>query len=185
MIPFVILTIEDPDDRFFMESLYITYNRLIYSEIGKIVNNRWDIEDTQQAVLVKLIDKIPLLKSFDRSQLVNYIIVTSRNTALNFVRDQKRATGFSFDEGIDSLGESYPSETSELDHLLLKERLEDVAQAWQVLDPRSRRLLELKYILDRPNEEIAREFGVGTNSVRMLLTRARDKLKRNLKTTAE
>lgn len=176
MISFVVAAIEDIDDRDFMESLYRSYKRLMYSEIHKIVWDPWDIEDVLQSALIRLIDKIPLLRSLGRDQLVNYIISTSRNTALNYVRDKKRVTQFSFDETIDSLDASRPSDTA-LERLELIEIMQAVGEAWKKLDEKYKRVLEMKYILEKSNEEIAAEFDIGVNSVRMLLTRARNRLK--------
>ena len=173
MIPLIISTIETPDDRDFMEALYNNYNRLMYKEIRKYIKNDCDVEDILQSVLVKLIDKIQRLRSFDRDQRVNYIIVACRNTALNHLRDSNRASQFTFDEEIDWLDEKYISVDERLERL---ERMEDVGRAWRTLDERNRCLLEMKYILEMSNEEIAREVGVSTNSVRMLLTRARNRL---------
>ena len=62
----------------------------------------------------------------------------------------------------------------------LIEMMQAVNEAWASLDEKYRRILEMKYILERSNEEIAKEFGVGSNSVRMLLTRARNKLKEKM-----
>ena len=176
MIPFIVAAIEDIDDRDFMESLYYTYKRLMYSEIRKIVRDTWDVEDILQNSLLRLITKIPLLRTLGRDQLVNYIISTARNTALNFVRDEKRATQFAFDETIDSLDASRPSDTA-LERLELIEMMQVVGDAWSQLDEKHKRVLELKYILEQSNEEIAKEFDIGANSVRMLLTRARNRLK--------
>ena len=64
MIPIIILTIENEDDRAFMEGLYLSYNRLMRSEIHKILKDSWATEDVEQNVLEKLIDKIPLLKTY-------------------------------------------------------------------------------------------------------------------------
>ena len=58
MIPFCILVIEDNDDREFMASLFVQYQRLLYKEIYAILKNPWNTEDIMQATLVKLIDKI-------------------------------------------------------------------------------------------------------------------------------
>ena len=44
-------------------------NRLMYSEIKKIVSGHEAIEDILQSTLVKLIDKLPLLKQMDRVRL--------------------------------------------------------------------------------------------------------------------
>ena len=71
MIPIIILTIQDPDEREYMTGLYIKYNRLMYSEIHKIIHDPWDVEDVLQISLVKLIDKISLLRAFERNRLVN------------------------------------------------------------------------------------------------------------------
>ena len=73
MIPYCILVIEDDDDRAFMEQLFVDYHRLMYHEIFKLVHNQWAAEDVMQSTLVRLIDKIPELRSKDRNHLVNYI----------------------------------------------------------------------------------------------------------------
>ena len=59
MISFIVSAIEDMDDRDFMESLYYSYKRLMYSEIRKIVHDTWDVEDVLQNTLIRLIKKIP------------------------------------------------------------------------------------------------------------------------------
>ena len=176
MLPCVFVTIEDMDDRDFMESLYYSYNRLMYSEIRKILQDKWDTEDVLQDTLIRLIAKVPLLRTLGRNQLVNYIISTARNTARNYIRDNKRVTQFAFDESIDSLDESKPSDRA-LERLELVEMMQAVGEAWTQLDEKYKQALEMKYILEKSNEEIADAFGIGINSVRMLLTRARNQLK--------
>lgn len=174
MIPFVILAIESPQDRSFMESLYLQYNRLILSEVRKILKNEWDAEDVMQLVMLRLIRHIPQLQVMDRDHAVNYIIVTARHTAYNYLRDSKHIVELPFDETIDTVDETLVSND---ERLITLEMIENADVAWRSLDDRSRRLLEMKYILDLSNEEIAQEIDVGANSVRMLLTRARGKLK--------
>lgn len=174
MIPFIIQAVESPQDRDFMEALYLQYNRLIYSEVWKILKNDWDTEDVIQQVLIRLINNIPKLQTLDRSHTINYIIVTARHTSYNFLRDNKHIVEFPFDETFDVVDETLVSAD---ERLIVLEESEYTDTAWQSLDERSRRLLEMKYILEMPNEEIAQEIGVSANSVRMLLTRARDRLK--------
>lgn len=55
-----------------METLFLEYQRLMYSEINKILQNAWDTEDVMQATLVKLIDKIPELRK-KREEKVNQL----------------------------------------------------------------------------------------------------------------
>lgn len=70
MIPYIILTIENDDDREFMADLYRTYHRLLYKEIYEIVQDSWNTEDLMQSLLEKLIDHIDQLRSFDTRQLI-------------------------------------------------------------------------------------------------------------------
>ena len=56
-----------------METLFLEYQRLMYSEINKILQNAWDTEDVMQATLVKLIDKIPELRRKEKKKLINYV----------------------------------------------------------------------------------------------------------------
>lgn len=182
MIPFVILAIENPDDREFMENLYLSYNRLMYSEIQKIAKDRWATDDILQSVIVKLIDndKISLLRTLSKAKLVNYLITASKNTAYNYLRDQKRIAEFSFDDDIDS---STYMDCGLEERLLLDDLTDRVNAAWKSLDDRSKRVLEMKYILEKTNKEIAKELGIQPDSVRMAITRARKNLKLELKET--
>lgn len=174
MIPIMIVTIENSDDRDFMEEVYLSYKRLMFSEIVKITNDRWAAEDVLQSVVVKLIDKLPLLQTLSKPKLINYIISASRNTAFNHLRSLKRAAEVSYDDEFDNMRNQAPS----IDEgLMLSEMLDNIGSAWEKLDERSRRILEMKYVLEKANEDIAKELEIKPSSVRMLLTRARNALK--------
>ena len=172
MIPACILAIEDDSDRIFIESLYYQYNRLMYHEIFKITKDIDAIEDILQTTLVKLIDKIQKLRALDRNRLVNYIITSSKNSALNYLRDKNRHSKLSFDECIDHPDSEYDRYITE-DHIIQFEEWALLRHAWPNLDERSRCLLEGRYLLDKTNEELAQELHVKPDSIRMALTRAR------------
>lgn len=172
MIPYAILAIEDESDREYMTSLYIEYHRLMYSEIKKLLSDKEAIEDVLQSTLVKLIDKISLLRRFDRTHLVNYIIVSCRNTARNELRYRSRHPAFSFDETFD--GSEPDSAFAPIEEQILHtDSLARLAQVWDKLDERSRYLLEARYILEKTDADIAADLGIQAKSVRMALTRAR------------
>lgn len=86
MIPYYILAIEDETDRAYMTALFFQYQKLMYSTIQKVTNDHWLIDDIFQTSFEHLIGKIDLLKDLDRNRLVNYLIVTCRNTAYNMCR---------------------------------------------------------------------------------------------------
>lgn len=174
MIPLIITSIEDDDDRRFMEDLYLSYNRLMFSTISKIISDEWAVEDILQTVLEKLIGKLQLLRTFSKPKLINYISKTSRNTTLNYLRSQsRRSNEISYDDEIEDASLTSPGVE---DLLLMSEMIGNAHAAFEKLDDRNKRLLELKYFLEKTNEEIADELRVKPSSVRMMLTRARKAL---------
>ena len=80
MIPTFILVIEDLDDREFMSQLFLDFHRLMCHEARKIAKNDWIAEDIVQDTLLKLIDKVSLLRTLPQRKLVNYIISAIKNT---------------------------------------------------------------------------------------------------------
>ena len=65
--------------------------------------------------------------------------------------------------------------------LLFRELIDGVNDAWQTLDGHSKRILELKYVLEKSDSELAEELDIKVGSVRMTLTRARNALKMKMK----
>lgn len=146
MIPYCILVIEDDDDRAFMEQLFVDYHRLMYHEIFKLVHNQWAAEDVMQSTLVRLIDKIPELRSKDRNHLVNYIITASKNQSRNYLRDSGRHSTSDLQEFMEYEDPDMDGGAIEL-QIIKKEDLEELAHIWTQLDDRTRYLLEGHYIL--------------------------------------
>ena len=69
--------------------------------------------------------------------------------------------------------------------LLSLEREQDFYTAMDRLEEGPRQLLILRYVLEARDEEIAERLGVQKDSVRMLLTRARRKLREELRKLEE
>lgn len=172
MIPYCILAIEDESDREYMTALFVQYEKLMYSTIGKITTNYSDTEDVLQSTLEKLIDKISLLKTLDRNHLVNYIISACKNTAYNELRYQSRHGALSFDDCLDSADVENDGHIMEA-RLVREDELGCLARIWPELDERSQYVLEAYYILEKKAEKIAQDLDIKPESVRMALTRAR------------
>ena len=133
MIPFYILAIEDETDRAYMTALCFQYQKLMYSRIQKVTNDHWLIDDIFQTSFEHLIGKIDLLKDLDRNRLVNYLIVTCRNTAYNMCRSYSAH----ITEDLDEYASILPDETqpSHLDdYLIQKDRLSSLKSIWPKLD---------------------------------------------------
>lgn len=175
MLPLALSAIIDPDDRSFMESLYIDYSRLMYSEIYKIIGEDQTAEDILQESLIKLADKVSLLSTLDRPRRINYIITTVRNMSRNYLRKQSGISICSLDDENSNIAATISDESNVEDIIILYYEKCNFEKAWAKLDETSRTLLEGKYILEKDNTELGKILGVKPSSIRMMLTRARRK----------
>ena len=89
MISFICTTVENPNDREFMLWLYQEFKKLMFATVRQYVSNPSDCEDIIQDCLVKLIEKIPVLREKKRCIVCSYVVYTVRNTSINYLRRQK------------------------------------------------------------------------------------------------
>ena len=173
MIPVIILAIENDDERKFMTALYMQYHALMYKIIFDIVKSPWDTEDILQEVLVKLIDKIPTLRDMEKQNRINYVAVSCKNTAYNFLRDKKPETLLGEDD------DSFPDDGLPLDDYFIRgEDLARLAAVWQTLDEKTKYLLNGKHVLKKSAKELAEDLKMPPDNVRMALVRAKRKARK-------
>lgn len=177
MIPIVILSIEDDNDRSFMTEFYLRYERLMYSEIRKIVKDQCDPEDVLQTSLIKLIEKVKLLRSLDERPRVNYLITTVKHTAITEMQRLTKRTIHSLDDVEWYEREGLHTDESVDDLVERRESVSRMEEVWLLLDDKSRYLLSAKYFLGLEQDEIADELNIKPDSVRMEMSRARKKVR--------
>ena len=172
MMPAVILAIQDENDRAYMEWIFETYQRLMYYYIMELLHDPWGADDVMQECIVKLIDKIDVLQKLSESKRRNYIITTAKNTAITHLRREAVKQGIPYDDWAEALVGTGPEDDPEA-LILHQAEIEALQFIWEKLDERTQYLLSSRYILEQSFEEMAKELGVSTGSVRMLLTRAK------------
>lgn len=182
MMPSVISMMVDEDDRDFMSHLFSQYRYIMFSEICKLISDTWEAEDILQNALIKLSDKVSLLRELDERRRINYIITTVRNLTKNHIRDKQKVNICSLDDEYLNLSEIISDGTTIEHSLILKEQLKDLSSVWNLLDETSQCLLEGKYILKKSDEDLGRSLGINPSSVRMMLTRSRRKALEMMKT---
>ena len=171
-IPASILAIENESDRDFMENIFFSYQRLIYHEIGSILNDPWSKDDIFQTVIVQLINNIDTLRPMPGKVLTSYIATSARNAALTHIRNISRRK--------EVLADEFDNNYVDADHdtdpefiLLKSEEINSFAKVWDELDDKTKFLLSSRYILEKSYAEIASDLNVKPESARMALTRAR------------
>lgn len=176
----MIQTIADETDRAFMERLYSAYRAPMYRKALSIVRNHHDAEDAVEAAVLRLIDKIELLRGCGRVSLRSYVLSAAKNAAIDLLRRSNRAPMYTFDDAEARMN-AIPDRIEADDELLRAADVAAMADALSRLPDRERELLRMKYYEELDDAEIGRILGLGRDSVRPCLTRARRRLRAVLK----
>ncbi len=169
--PFVLLMIENEDDRQFLERAYIQYHRLMYAQALEITRSSEAAEDAVSESLIALINKISLLRTLDCNKLRSYFVITVRHTAISMLNRRKRER-IAPDADLEEIAGTVRTD----ERLLARAGVEAIKNAIRALPEREKDIMLMKFFREMSDEEIAGETGLKPVSVRVHLSRARKHL---------
>lgn len=160
------------DDQQYMEGLYHRFKRLMFATAGRYAADPADREDLVQSALVRLVNKLPTLRSLEEGAQASYIVFTVRSVAIDALRKTGRQLRGVSLEGEEAL--QVPDAAPTMDeYLMARERSDRLRTIWPRLGEEDRLLLEGKYLRGCSDRELAQLLGCRVDSIRMKLTRAR------------
>jgi RNA polymerase sigma-70 factor (ECF subfamily) len=175
LIPIVISSIQDDDDRDFFTQLYIKNHAVMHRVALRCAQSSFEADDIVSDALIALIRKAPLLRSMDPPALRAYVFTTVRNCGARYARKRKSAHELPLEnivEGpFDADGESDP-----LEAVLRQCTIDEIRRAVKKLNETDQVTLIMKYYLHWDDAGIAEELGLKPASVRSRLLRARQHL---------
>ena len=179
MLPILIMTIDDEDDRDFITRLFLQNERAMYSMAMKIVREYHAACDMVSQGCLKMIEKIDYLRKIDLKKRTPYILSIVKNESLMYLRKRRSEHVWLTDDErtLDSANASDDLETM----FFLEVDIEILRKGIRRLKPRYRDLLEMKYFNEMNDEEISRQMGIAKDSVRQYLTIARRALKSEIR----
>lgn len=187
MIIMMIMTaLVNDDDKDFMVDLYRNYYGLVRKTVYNITHDTNVVEDLIDDTFLKLIGKIPLLRTLACCKTAAYVVYTSRNVAINFIKHrdvEKKHTYYGEDT---DLAETVIDLNFGVEGMIIRqEEAMEMNEAILSLPEKEKDLLYFKYVLEMNNEELAEVLGIKSGSVRQYLTRARRKAQKLFKKEVE
>ncbi|HET9437602.1 MAG TPA: sigma-70 family RNA polymerase sigma factor, partial [Gaiellaceae bacterium] len=164
-------------DRTAWEDVYALYGERLYKFAYHLAGNPHDAADLVQETFVRV---LPKLESLDPAtlDLGAYLFATQRNLFLKQVERAKRQ------QPVDEIPEPdgpRPIEDDPQRSTLLADQQERVRRANAALAPRQRLVLALRELEDRSYAEIGELVGLKENAVAQLISRARLRLREELR----
>ena len=178
-----LITLASCGDQQAYTTLVRRFEPQVHAVCLKMVHNQETARDLTQETFVKAFGA---LDSFDRSfTFSTWLYKIARNTCIDHFRRQKLET-YSLDAPLmtkeGEMQRDFPSPINSPErHLILKERGRMISEAIESLPDKYREVIQLRHKEELPYEEIAGILMVPLGTVKARLFRARELLKKRLK----
>ena len=164
------------EEQAFLDGVYSRMKPLLHRLILSLGASEHEAEDILQEAFLRLWQKVETLRDLPEKRCFNYVYTTVRNTALSYLSRKPRQGAQPLDENLPAPGGKGPEE-----YYLSLEKEQTFRRAMEKLDETSRQILLMRYVLEEDDKQIALRFGVKPDSVRMMASRARARLKTEMK----
>lgn len=166
--------------------LYDAYEQRIYTFCVRLVGNEQDAQDATQEAFLKVLQRLPKLQDRELN-FGAYLFTAARNASYDVIGRRKKA------EAVDEIpeagarpvyGDGAPLEADPERAAMLGSLQESVRAANGVLPERQREVLALRELEELSYDEIAEIMDMNRNSVAQLISRARIRLRDELRGSA-
>lgn len=173
----LLLIFDTPEESNKFLKLYNAYGKTVYYTIKRYIIDEFLIEDISQNIFIRLAGHLDKIDPDQSVQARNYIITATRNYCKNYLRDNNKILEESLDTNLHVNTES----DEVLDKIIHNEDISSIAQAVSELNDIYKSVLELKYINEFSNDEIAEFLNIKKKTVAERLYRANIMLRNKLK----
>lgn len=161
MISFLIL-IEDQADRAKFVRLYDAYNKMVFYTAFRIIGSHAIAEEAAQEVWIGAARNIGRISGLPGKEAKAYLITAAKNAAFNALEKEKKYTAWEEDD-FGSVGNRPGLYESEGGSASLE--YEYLVNIVMNLPVKYSRTLELKFVLEWKNKEIAEYLGISQSTV--------------------
>lgn len=159
--------IENSEGRWLFERLYRDYKRIMLSAARQIVKNKADAEDAVHQAFMYIAGNMNKVGKIEGGKRKAFLLLITEHKALDIVRQNSRVIPMEDPENLPGLPVSMPPDNS-------------LAAALAGLNTRYRETIILRYAYGYSTREIAKMYGISTESVQRLLSRAKTALRKKL-----
>ncbi|MEA4933567.1 MAG: sigma-70 family RNA polymerase sigma factor [Lawsonibacter sp.] len=178
MIFAMISAIENDSDKDFMLDVYDKYKQLVRKTIYRTLKTSKDIDDVTSETFIKLIEKISIIRSLSCHKLTAYIVITSKNTAIDYIKRRDVLNKHIYFGSEDDVSVELPDNAIEFEEQFLHQMdIDHLCQAIKKLPEGQKNILYFKYFLNMRDVEIAQTLGISPSSVPQYVKRARNAAK--------
>ena len=156
----------ESDEQEKFEKIYYKYRKTLFSCAFSIVLNRHDAEDVLHTAFVKITQNIKKIEDINSKQTASFLIIITKNTALDFLRtDHKNAQ--------ESISEDVAYSKDLLEQLLSRLEYQKIVTVIKELKPPYNEVLYLHFVNDLSIRQTAKLLNRKEKTVKMQLVRGK------------
>lgn len=173
MLPLYIIEMDDQDDQAFIERIYSKYREYFYYLILKQVGEQ-DAEDVLHEAFYEMVRRVSLLRRLPKVKLHAYLVNIVRSRAAN--AREKRNYIQRYTQGEEELKTQAAEDDSPEEWMMKRVSYEEAGALLEQVEEQYRTVFVLKHFLFLEDQEIAGLVGISAQSVRVYVSRARQRL---------
>ena len=162
------------DDR--LMDMYRRHHRIILAQLRGRVDAQ-DMEDALHAVVDAMLGKQLFLESLSDMRQAMYIRSVARNIAMDYLRARVRRRERLADGPDEDMERIADARAGVEQQVFRADTIGAMQAAIRKLPEEKRQLLEMKYLQDMPDGQIAQRLGIQKDNVRQRLSRVRRELR--------
>ena len=163
----LLLLIENDEDKARFIELYEGYRDFMYKIAFSFAKDKSSAEDIVHDSFVKIINNFETINTLSGQELVGYIVIIVKHTALDFLRKHRKIVEFE---------EKLTPNNREFD-----EGYTSITQVIHNMPKTYRQVLELRFVLEYSNQDIAKMMTLPISTVEQRISRGRKMLQENLR----
>ncbi len=172
----IILVFDTEEEKNKFVALYETYGKTIYYTLKRFQIDEYTIEDLSQDIYIKLAGHLDDIDMTDSNRTRNYVITVTRNYCVSFLRKDRRRQ----DDLSENVSTIKSDEEDIEEYVVNHEQITWLANEINQLDDIYKSVLELKYVNEFTDDEIATFLKIKKKTVEMRLYRAKKILRKRL-----
>lgn len=157
-------------------ALYQDYRKLVLYTIRLFIKDSFVVEDLLQDIYILIGKNLAKINMADPVRSKNYIITIARNYCISYLRKQSKIN----EDFIDDMSVLQYEQDDILKEVVIKEQFEQLMEDINKLEDIYRVVMELKYIDNLSDDEIAIFLNIKKKTVQMRLYRAKIILRNKL-----
>ncbi|MCI8284536.1 MAG: sigma-70 family RNA polymerase sigma factor [Firmicutes bacterium] len=166
MIAFYAKTINNIDDKEQFQNLYNKYNKNMLAVANYILKSNALAEEAVQQSWLNIINNFDKVSKIPQDSVGGYIITTVKNVSYNIYKKEHFCEPLE-ESFLENKAVTYNEDTSQFEYLV---------EIIRALPLKYRQILELKFVMEWKNEDIAKYLNMNVSTVSTRIQRGRNLL---------